>query len=617
MKENFDVDDGSPQPRNLLDAASPSAGLLVQSFPQRRESFLYRSDHDMDSSPKSASRHSSQGSETEELIVTPFAQILASLKIVRNNYISLTNVCPTNKQKKTCGSPGGNNSSTPPPKTVLTEDEQERLAEETLDELDWCLEQLETIQAHRSVGDMAFSKFKKMLNKELSHFSSESKSGSQISDYICSTFLDKKQEFDLDTLKEEDEETEDVPVAPLPKSKGRAGQAMSRISGIKKTVCHSNSFSVLPKYGIETPREDELGSLLEEVDKWGVDIFRISECSNSHPLTAVAYKIFRDRDLCKTFKIPSKTLINFLLNLEDHYLNVPYHNSSHAADVTQSVHVLLMMPALESVFTDLEVLSILFSAAIHDVDHPGVTNQYLINSSSELALMYNDESVLENHSLAVAFKLLQDENCNIFANLNKKQLLSLRKMAIDMVLATDMSKHMNLLADLKTMVETKKVAGSGMVLLDNYTERIQVLQNMVHCADLSNPTKPLNIYKQWVDLIMEEFFQQGDKERSQGMDISPMCDRHTATIEKSQVGFIDYIVHPLWETWGDLVHPDAQDILDTLEENRDWYQNMIPISPSSSRQNVCEDSGKEPIKFQVTLEEPEEGEDYEEEEEKL
>ncbi|PRD29313.1 UNVERIFIED_CONTAM: dnc [Trichonephila clavipes] len=61
---SFDVDDGSPQPRNLLDAASPSAGLLVQSFPQRRESFLYRSDHDMDASPKSASRHSSQGSET-------------------------------------------------------------------------------------------------------------------------------------------------------------------------------------------------------------------------------------------------------------------------------------------------------------------------------------------------------------------------------------------------------------------------------------------------------------------------------------------------------------------------------------------------------------------------
>lgn len=58
---------------------------------------------------------------------------------------------------------------------------------------------------------------------------------------------------------------------------------------------------------------------------------------------------------------------------------------------------------------------------------------------------------------------------------------------------------------------------------------------MVHCADLSNPTKPLELYRKWVSSIMEEFFQQGDRERDQGMDISPMCDRHSATVEKSQV----------------------------------------------------------------------------------
>ena len=61
---------------------------------------------------------------------------------------------------------------------------------------------------------------------------------------------------------------------------------------------------------------------------------------------------------------------------------------------------------------------------------------------------------------------------------------------------------------------------------------------MVHCADLSNPTKPLDIYRRWVSLIMEEFFQQGDREREQGLDVSPMCDRQNATIEKSQV-YID------------------------------------------------------------------------------
>jgi len=64
---------------------------------------------------------------------------------------------------------------------------------------------------------------------------------------------------------------------------------------------------------------------------------------------------------------------------------------------------------------------------------------------------------------------------------------------------------------------------------------MQVLQNLVHCADLSNPTKPLDIYRQWTERIMQEFFHQGDLEREQGMDISPMCDRHTASIEKSQV----------------------------------------------------------------------------------
>ena len=60
-------------------------------------------------------------------------------------------------------------------------------------------------------------------------------------------------------------------------------------------------------------------------------------------------------------------------------------------------------------------------------------------------------------------------------------------------------------------------------------------------------------------------------------------------IDLFQVGFIDYIVHPLWETWADLVHPGAQDILDTLEDNRDWYQSQIPLSPTSSSNDLKEE----------------------------
>lgn len=136
--------------------------------------------------------------------------------------------------------------------------------------------------------------------------------------------------------------------------------------------------------------------------------------------------------------------------------------------------IIFFFSLIKSVFSDLEIFAAVLSAAIHDVDHPGVTNQYLINTGSELALMYNDESVLENHHLAVAFKILQHESRDILKNLTKKQRQIIRKMVIDMVLATDMSKHMSLLAELKTMVETKKVAGSGFIVLDNYQDRIRV-----------------------------------------------------------------------------------------------------------------------------------------------
>lgn len=75
-----------------------------------------------------------------------------------------------------------------------------------------------------------------------------------------------------------------------------------------------------------------------------------------------------------------------------------------------------------------------------------------------------------------------------------------------------------------------------------------------------------------------------------------------------QVGFIDYIVHPLWETWADLVHPDAQDILDNLEDNRNWYQSMVPISPSPPFDQADKDgnsggSGPDKFQFELTLEE--------------
>ncbi|XP_055520238.1 cAMP-specific 3',5'-cyclic phosphodiesterase 4A isoform X3 [Leucoraja erinacea] len=587
----FDVENGPSPARSPMDAQA-SPGLVIHPQSQRRESFLYRSDSDYDISPKAMSRNSSVNSDvhTEDLIVTPFAQILASLRSVRNNFTVLANTQgPPNKRSPVAPQPA---------LCTLSDETYQQLAKETLEELDWCLDQLETIQTYRSVSEMASNKFKRMLNRELTHLSEMSRSGNQVSEYIASTFLDNQNEVDI------------PPPTPKEREK-KSKQPMCQISGVKK-LTHSCSLKVtnssIPRLGVKTQQEEALITELNDLNKWGLNIFRVSEFSNNRPLSCIMYAIFQERNLLKTFQIPVDTFLTYIMTLEDHYhADVAYHNSLHAADVTQSTHVLLSTPALEAVFTDLETLAALFAAAIHDVDHPGVSNQFLINTNSELALMYNDESVLENHHLAVGFKLLQEENCDIFQNLPKRQRQNLRKMVIDMVLATDMSKHMTLLADLKTMVETKKVTSSGVLLLDNYTDRMQVMRNMVHCADLSNPTKPLELYRQWTDRILEEFFRQGDRERERGMEISPMCDKHTASVEKSQVGFIDYIVHPLWETWGDLVHPDAQDILDTLEDNRYWYQSMIAQSPSPppDEPGRGEETCTDKFQFELTLEEEE------------
>ncbi|KAK3556479.1 hypothetical protein QTP70_008331 [Hemibagrus guttatus] len=108
---SFDVENGPSAGCSPLDPqASPGSGLILHpnfsqtGHNQRRESFLYRSDSDYDLSPKSMSRNSSVASELhgDDLIVTPFAQVLASLRSVRNNFTVLTNVqCTSNKLYKT------------------------------------------------------------------------------------------------------------------------------------------------------------------------------------------------------------------------------------------------------------------------------------------------------------------------------------------------------------------------------------------------------------------------------------------------------------------------------------------------------------------------------------
>lgn len=76
----------------------------------------------------------------------------------------------------------------------------------------------------------------------------------------------------------------------------RFGPTMSQISGVTRPLLsHTNSFTGerMPTFGVETTNENALGTLLADIDTWGIDIFKISELSSLRPLTCIAYTVFQ------------------------------------------------------------------------------------------------------------------------------------------------------------------------------------------------------------------------------------------------------------------------------------------------------------------------------------
>ncbi|KAM6106361.1 dual specificity calcium/calmodulin-dependent 3',5'-cyclic nucleotide phosphodiesterase 1B, partial [Pterocles gutturalis] len=202
--------------------------------------------------------------------------------------------------------------------------------------------------------------------------------------------------------------------------------------------------------------------------------------------------------------------------------------------------------------TELEVLAIIFAAAIHDYEHTGTTNSFHIQTKSDCAILYNDRSVLENHHISAVFRMLQDDDMNIFVNLTKDEFAELRALVIEMVLATDMSCHFQQVKAIKTSLQQLE-----------RIDKSKVLSLLLHAADISHPTKHWAVHSRWTRALMEEFFRQGDKEAELGLPFSPLCDRSSTLVAQSQIGFIDFIVEPTFSVLTDvaekMVQPLAED----------------------------------------------------------
>lgn len=213
-----------------------------------------------------------------------------------------------------------------------------------------------------------------------------------------------------------------------------------------------------------------------------------------------------------------------------------------------------------------DLFAALVAAAAHDYKHDGVNNAFHINTGSDLALRYNDASVLESMHAAELYAMCKDEKKNIFSVLDKGQFKEVRKIITTSILGTDMTKHFNHIADFESRLAAERAIASNpeAAAASGGEQRLEkgiMIEMALHCADISNPVKDLAIYKKWVIVVMTEFYQQGDKERDLDMPISPMFDRNNSSVSKTQTGFIEFIIKPIYRVWGEFI-PNLKETFD-------------------------------------------------------
>lgn len=255
--------------------------------------------------------------------------------------------------------------------------------------------------------------------------------------------------------------------------------------------------------------------------------------------------------------------------------------------------------SLQQTVSPLQVFSALIAGAVHDVNHPGMNNAYLVNTSSPLAIKYSDDSVLERMHLAEAFQASSKEGCDVFEGFPKELKRQSRQMIIKMVLATDLSghlKHVNRLKSHRYFVHSTSsldliaplqsppsCSSTHSTLPDDL-----VFHSIIMMADLGHAMKSFDAHFAWSKLVSEEFFRQGDTERQFAMPISPLCDRGSCKFERSQIGFLEFVVLPLYSAVREvIVLTDFDSVLGRIQHNTAiWKQRAEEIEHGASPNKI-------------------------------
>ncbi|XP_078002632.1 high affinity cGMP-specific 3',5'-cyclic phosphodiesterase 9A isoform X5 [Phascolarctos cinereus] len=263
------------------------------------------------------------------------------------------------------------------------------------------------------------------------------------------------------------------------------------------------------------------------------------------------------------------------LCIHDNYRNNPFHNFRHCFCVTQMMYCMISLCFLQEKFSQMDILVLMTAAICHDLDHPGYNNTYQINARTELAIRYNDISPLENHHCAVAFQIISQPECNIFSNITTEDFKKIRQEIITLILATDMARHAEILDSFKEKMENFDYT--------NAEHMIYLKMILIKCCDISNEVRPMEVAEPWVDCLLEEYFMQSDREKSEGLPVAPFMDRDKVTKPTAQIGFIKFVLIPMFETVTKLFPMVEELMLQPLWESKNRYEELKKIDDAKKK----------------------------------
>ncbi|RNA26068.1 high affinity cGMP-specific 3 -5 -cyclic phosphodiesterase 9A-like isoform X2 [Brachionus plicatilis] len=294
--------------------------------------------------------------------------------------------------------------------------------------------------------------------------------------------------------------------------------------------------------------------------------FNIWHWEANEMLTLIEH-MYHELGLVREFNINPTTLKRWLLCIQANYRNNPFHNFRHCFCVAQMMYGMIHLCNLQSCMTKIEIATLITAAICHDLDHPGYNNAYQINARTELAIRYNDISPLENHHCAVAFQILSNPACNIFFNASDETFKEIRGNMVKLILATDMAKHKEILAELEEYVASFDFKNK------DHMNALKMI--LIKCCDISNEVRPMEISEPWLDCLLEEYFNQSDREKEEGLPVAPFMDREKVTKPGAQVGFIKFVLIPMFEAVAKIFPIVQETMVTTLYQSYNRYSQLI------------------------------------------